>query len=229
MDLTLQKNINSRIFSLLDKQGKNREWLSAQSGINKSYLSQILNCKNNKQWDAAKLQLVADAFGITLAELLDSNEQKNLHISGISEIKVVGEVQAGVWSEAIYWEESEQYTIPMINSAYKNAYALRVRGDSMDLIYQDGSYVIVAPLSEKPLKDKQKVIVQRKLKTGQVEATIKQLVIVNGVAELWPRSTNPKHQAPISIHWPYNDPENAEIETVEICGIVVGAYTEEDY
>jgi hypothetical protein len=55
-----------------------------------------------------------------------------------------------------------------------------------------------------------------------VEATLKEYVVdEKGVAWLWPRSTHPEHQQPISY-------AGDGVEEVVVVGIVVGAYIMED-
>jgi phage repressor protein C with HTH and peptisase S24 domain len=80
------------------------------------------------------------------------------------------------------------------------AYALRVRGPSMNLRYPDGSYVVVQPWNGGPLPYGKRVIVEREAPDGKIETTVKELIRgAHGEPELWPRSNNPAHQAPIAL------------------------------
>lgn len=162
-------------------------------------------------------------------EWLLGGNMVELHPAGVRLIPVIGEVQAGVWKEAVQFEVEDQYTIEVGQvGGLADAYGLLVIGDSMDLIYPPGTIIIVSPLGTRPLKNGDKVVVQRKLRTGQIEATVKELEIINGIAKLWPRSKNPKFQEPVNIHWPYEDEQLTKTESVEIVGLVRSSYRIED-
>lgn len=129
---------------------------------------------------------------------------------------VRGTVEAGSWREVALAElEYEPETLIAPRSVVDSgAYALRVAGPSMDLLYPDGSYVVVQPWYGGPLPFGKRVIVERNDVTGKVETTVKELVRgEDGEAELWPRSTHPAHQSPIT----YKDGD----ATVRLIGLVV--------
>lgn len=146
--------------------------------------------------------------------------------SQIGLIPVTGKVEAGAWRDADEWGADLGISLPIVASQYENCFAVEIAGDSMNLFYKDGEFAIVCPLEFYPrrLQPLEQVIVRRIKKDGGVETTIKELVIKNGKAELWPRSTNPKYQEPINIHWPYEDPQKSGVELVEICGVVISSY-----
>lgn len=157
----------------------------------------------------------------------EAAEMLHLHPT-TKNIRVIGQVEAGIWREALEWPEDESYTVyyPVENLDYAaHCYGLEVCGDSMNLVYPAGTVLIAMNLAAYPgrLQSGDNVIVRRKM-AEIIEATVKELQIRNGKAELWPRSSNPKFKTPISIHWPYADPQQSAIETVEICAIVLGSY-----
>ena len=93
----------------------------------------------------------------------------------------------------------------------------------MNRYYPDGSFVIVVSyldLARDPLPG-EKVVCQRRDKTGQVEATIKEYVLQDGRHYLWPRSDHPDHQAPILLE---AVPEDEELR---ITARVTGKYAPE--
>jgi repressor LexA len=172
--------------------------------------------------DALK-QKFCELLGISLEYLL-TGERQPMVANQPQRIPVIGEVQAGVWREALEFDEGEKYSLAIWGDGMERCYALRVAGDSMDKVYPEGHYVIVCPLPDYPrgLATGDRVIVKRQ-RDGIVEATIKELVVKASGAELWPRSSNIRYQSPISIHWPYDDPQKAANELVEIAGVVVAS------
>jgi repressor LexA len=172
--------------------------------------------------DALKLRF-CELVGISLEYLLTGNDQPMV-AKGPTRIHVIGEVQAGVWREAIEFDEADKPTLTIWGDGMERCYALRVAGDSMDKVYPEGHYVIVCPLTEYPrgLASGDRVIVKR-VRDGIVEATIKELVVNEGKLELWPRSNNIRYQSPINLHWPYSEPQKASNELVEIAGVVVAS------
>lgn len=136
---------------------------------------------------------------------------------------VVGTVEAGAFREAVEWDRSKWYAVdvPVPERFRRKAKALEVRGYSMDLEYLPGAVVIwVDFLDYRPPRHEDHVIVYSHRSTGEVEATVKELRIDDGGRQwLWPRSTKPEHQQPINV-----DALPADIETIEIRGIVIGDY-----
>ena len=121
----------------------------------------------------------------------------------VSQVSVHGEVEAGVWREAVEWPEAERFTVSFLAGPYDHLprFGLRVRGPSMDLIYPEGSVVVCVPyinLGRQP-RSGERVVVERS-RGGLVEATVKELEITaEGQCLLWPRSTHPRYQQPIAI------------------------------
>lgn len=162
-------------------------------------------------------------------------------------VPLIGEVEAGVWREALEWgeeEEQERFPIP-VDPRWQGQplFALRVRGPSMDRLYPDGSIIYCvryADLARDP-KPGERVICRRVNNNGLVEATVKELEIdPDGNAWLWPRSSHPEHQQPIRLPRVVANDEEAlpdplearadgsffddgQTESVEIVGRVVGS------
>ena len=93
---------------------------------------------------------------------------------------VVGEVAAGVFKEA--WKKPEDdweaFTgRPNVRTPMKHRFGLLVSGDSMDLVYPDGTILECADyFGDEPIASGKRVIVQRTKRDGTIEATVKELV-----------------------------------------------------
>ena len=99
--------------------------------------------------------------------------------------------------------------------------AFRVHGNSMDLAgIPDGSIILCVDVHRLSDLESGDIVVVERREGHLVERTCKQLVATGGRAELWPRSSDPKHKAPIII------PDSCENETddgleVAVIGLVV--------
>jgi repressor LexA len=70
----------------------------------------------------------------------------------VQQVPVIGLTSAGNWREAI---ESPDGTVPMPNGLASNrAFAVEVKGDSMEKLVQDGEYVVVDPEATQLYNDK---------------------------------------------------------------------------
>jgi len=113
---------------------------------------------------------------------------------------VVGKVAAGVFSEQWRWDESkwEAFTGRSdVKAPLKDRFGLEVSGDSMNLVYPEGTILeCVWYFGDEVIPNGKRVIVQRTRDDGTLEATVKELVRdEDGIEWLVPRSSNPVHQA----------------------------------
>jgi transcriptional regulator with XRE-family HTH domain len=160
----------------------------------------------------------ANALGVTVEWL----------VFGVSEpgesIRIVGNVRAGHWAEALELPEDEQvgfFAPPLEGFQDRARFGLRVVGHSMDRLYPPGSVVDCVEIREGDLEPGCRFIVERVDKDGMIEATVKELQVgLDGQWLLYPRSHHPDHQSPVV--W---DPENTE--SVRIVALVVGSYQRE--
>lgn len=103
----------------------------------------------------------------------------------IREVPIIGLSNAGAWREAV--------GVPIgsmsIPSAIwtKDAFAIEVRGDSMDLLIDDGGYVLVDP-AQKQLYDGKVYLIEN----ADYETTVKRYR--SNPARFCPMSTNPDHK-----------------------------------
>jgi SOS-response transcriptional repressor LexA len=137
-------------------------------------------------------------------------------------VPVLGEVQAGEWRRvsAFQYEPSEYVPVDLPAFARAQLYALRVVGESMNLVFKPGTRVIVCPTIEIGLREDLYVVVRRE-RAGEVETTIKQVAREpSGEIVLWPRSSHPDFQEPIHFKASRDSDEG-----VEIVGVVVAEYS----
>lgn len=115
-------------------------------------------------------------------------------------VDVVGSVQAGAWREAeeYGYAEIERITVP-IDDRYKfiKRRGLKVVGNSMDLVYPEGSIIFCVRFQDlnRPPRSGEKVLIQRRRDYGSLyETTVKQLIIKTDAIFLEPRSSDPRHK-----------------------------------
>ena len=138
-------------------------------------------------------------------------------------IPVVGDVQAGVWLEAVAREtyEAEEY-IGLDVAGYESARlrAMRVVGPSMNKVYAPGRFVVIADPAEAGLRPGDHVVVERR-KDTLTEITLKEYVEEpDGRIAFWPRSDHPDFQEPIYLR----SRDEIDQDGVSIIGVVVADY-----
>jgi len=167
--------------------------------------------------DGKTLSRLADALEIPERELLGVGSAVALPEG--RRVKLVGEIAAGVWRETIEHQDQRDVMV-VLPKKYEHVplQAFTVSGESMNLIYPDGSIVYVAPIHsvEGWPKSGQVVMVMRH-KHGETEATLKEYVVNAHGKWLYPRSDHPEHQAPVDYKGKRTD------EEVVIAGVVVAA------
>lgn len=142
-------------------------------------------------------------------------------------VPVRGETAAGRWMEQDYVAFDTPEMAPVVPGAYAAAdqFAFRVVGNSMDLerIF-DGWYVVCVPywIARVAPADQDVVVVERR-RGSMIERTCKQIKLTATTIELWPRSTDPKHQTPIVVPRS-EDMTESDGTTIEIVGLVIGRY-----
>ena len=200
--------------------------LSRMSGVNASYIS-ALERGEKKNPGMAILQKLANAMNITIDELIteDKNNVVDMEkptnvikeIDGINlvsndflKIPIVGSVRAG---EPIFAEDNFQGYVPMLNWSHSSKkdityFALRVKGDSMNLEFKEGTIIII---EKTPCIETGEIGV---IRVDRDEATVKKVSIQDNSITLIPMSTNP-------VHIPHT--YNLKNDDVEIIGKVVQA------
>jgi SOS-response transcriptional repressor LexA len=142
-------------------------------------------------------------------------------------IQVVGHVQAGAWTTALEWPEDQRFDVSAMAPRWMSMHpllGLEVRGDSMNLVYPEGTILTCIPFDrlDRAPRRLEHLVVAEVDEHGNQESTVKEYQVDrNGVAWLAPRSDNPEHQTPIRL-----DLLPADKQRI-ICFSVIGSYRPE--
>jgi len=165
-------------------------------------------------------------MGTPPGRIVNASASANMEISAASvsaavihpTIALLGQVAAGVFQEAHQWDEDDWEPISLPDNYGVDAFGLRVKGDSIDKEFPEGSVLVCRPYSEEhddiPI-DKYVIADRTDTPTGMVESTCKRLVESNGNYVLVPESTNPAH-TPLPLM-------DLGEQSVRIRAIVIGA------
>ena len=159
---------------------------------------------------ADKLVRLAKVLGVPPMHFIETTQEgldqpKLQPAFALGEVSVKGEVQAGIWREALEWNPAEWFSImvPMDDRfAGVERFGLVVRGPSMNEVYPDGTIAIVVrfdDIGRLPVSG-ERVVALRYSDEGTFEATIKEYKKdATGRHILWPRSSDPDFQSPIVL------------------------------
>lgn len=123
---------------------------------------------------------IAQALGVAPGDILAPAPRRAVRM-----VPVIGQIAAGGWQEAVQ-EPIGEVPIPD-ETAGPNAFGLRPSGDSMNLVFNDGGYVIVDPDQIDLLDGKYYAMMN-----GEGETTFKRFRA--DPPRLEPQSSNPAHQ-----------------------------------
>ena len=136
------KQVMAKNISRLMKENNiDRKKLSNDLKVKYTTLSDWINAKTYPRID--KIELLADYFNVTKADLVEDKEKQVIETLPVKKIPVVSKISAGL---PIYSEENLidyiYFATNKLNSD-KEEFGLKVSGDSMDKIFQDGDIVVV--------------------------------------------------------------------------------------
>ncbi|MCQ8240558.1 helix-turn-helix domain-containing protein [Rhizosaccharibacter radicis] len=180
-----------------------------------------------------------EAAAASVAEQED--DTPSLQPVQVRTVYVKGEVQAGVWREAVEWEPSDWSPIYLPDDhRYPGVerFGLLVRGTSMDRLYPAGSVVVVVrfeDIGRSPKPGERVVVIRRSATHDHFEATVKVFEIDEARRViLWPKSSDPEHQTPIVLPPMTADEEgngldgdHAAVPDIVISGLIIGSYRSE--
>ncbi len=219
METSLQKRLKFR----MDYLGLNAFQTAKKAGLGDSFVRDILRGRTrspsaeNLAKLAAALETTPDYF-TGEAEPVEAQKSTGQAITGLT---VVGDIQAGTWLDRSLLDDGHELEIIPVarDPRFPRAkqYGLRVKGDSMDREFPEGSYVTCVDYFDSGLPMKDGLIVHVERQSGPlVEVTLKAIEHVDGQLMLAPRSTNPKH-LPLKL-------EGDGATEIIVKGVVIGSY-----
>lgn len=213
------ETLGQKVKRLRKQLGLRQMDVAIAAEVDKSTVSRWERDEQKPRFDQTRA--LAGLFRVSVDEFADTNVVPlGAGNADARPIRVIAELQAGAWKEAVEWDHDEQFDVPAYLNPKMRGWVIagyRVGGTSMNRIYPEGSIVFAAATIANGLapQNGDRVIVQRRNKDGLYEATLKEFVVEqDGTKWLWPRSYDPEHQAPI----PYRNGREGE---VVVTGIVV--------
>lgn len=161
---------------------------------------------------------------------IDHDEDDKAHSSQY--IYVLGEVAAGMWKDV---RTADPYIdkLPVSDFFVDGRYPiyaqfdLIVKGNSLDKLAPDGFHLRCLDIYKAGVrpKDKDIVIIERRNSHFLCETTAKRYRVIEGGAELWPESTDPRWQEPILV---LRGGEDSDTE-IRITAVVLHVYNPNIY
>jgi transcriptional regulator with XRE-family HTH domain len=218
------------ILAELERRNMSMNALATAAGVSATGLRDILSGKIGST-TVERLEKIAKALDIPIRRFFDTEAiivpgNHDIDIVRSQALRVVGSVQAGAWLEELPFDmDPEPETIPVSpDPRFDPAlpqYALRVRGESMNEIFQDGDFACCVDVEtyRSWRTDDLAVVVRSRDQGALWEATIKQVVIKDAeTIELWPRSTDPRYKTPLVLRADDGDAE------IRLKSLVLGRY-----
>lgn len=202
--------------------------LRLEKGLSQDALAELVGTTGPtiQRLESGKRQLtqtwatrISEHLGVEVAEIFGN-------ILPVAEpgLPVLGEVQAGVWREAETADDERHPSIPLAPDPRfpsDKQFALLVRGESMNLVFPPGQFIICVSWTEiqRQPRDGDLVVVERR-RHGLVEATVKRVRYQQNKLFLMPESSDPKWRDPIELGLD-GSTENDEII---VTALVIGRY-----
>ncbi|WP_280513121.1 LexA family transcriptional regulator [Carnobacterium viridans] len=105
--------------------------------------STVNDWKNGKKMArGGNLQKLSDHFGVNISDLTSENSAHQMIVNKPAFIELKGKVAAGLPLEM--FDVPELVSVPYeVRERYPNSYLLELKGDSMNKLFMDGSYVLI--------------------------------------------------------------------------------------
>ena len=180
------KQIMAKNISRLMKENNiDRKKLSDGLKVKYTTLSDWINAKTYPRID--KIELLADYFNVTKADLVEDKERQVLETLPVKKIPVVSKISAGL---PIYSEENlidyVYFAKDKLNDK-KEEFGLKVSGDSMNKLFDEGDVVVV---------EKDSIVENGQLGVVMINGyngTVKRIRYNGDQIILIPESNNPSH------------------------------------
>ncbi len=192
----------------------------------------FLRGKRSKGLSAETYRKIAKVIpGSTVASLQGIDDSPPP--STVLTVTVKAEAKAGALRASFDLPLDEQTEAPMpIDRALiaEGAFGVVVRRPGAELLYRDGTILVVMPISayEGSLTGGRRVVLQR-IRDRSVEVTIRELQVIEGKAWLRAGSIDPRHDTSVEMRWPggvermwkHGD------DRYWLAGVVIGSYQPE--
>lgn len=217
-----------RLTQAIENSGRSQRSICLEAGLADTFLRDILKRKQSPSID--RLLALAKVLDVSPSWLISGGlEPVEILPGGYENTPIIGEVQAGVFQPALRFEDNEDmehFPMPTKMDGHSRHFGLRVRGDSMNMVFPEGCIVVCVPSMEfNGVIDAGKYVVveQASDQTDEFEATVKELYqSPDGDFYLRPRSTNPAHQA---VPWPKIDhADNGGADQISVTAVVVAKF-----
>lgn len=225
-------SVRDKIRDALRDKGLTLVSVSKRLGKNPSYLQQFLERGSPKKLPEDVRHSLATLLGIEESDLRHTDQKRLPTASKPSKLSsqvethilpVIGRVQAGVWEVVDLVDQSELADHGLMlpvdpRFPFDQQWIMQIQGDSVNEFANSGSYAHCIDIASGiDVRHGQLVVVERiRAQGSEIERTIKQYKNVGGKVELWPRSTNDRHNGPIQLH-----PGNGEDIEIRIKGVVI--------
>lgn len=193
--------------------------LLATDGKNPDLVRDIISRGHDRAPSVASVVGLAQAMGKDPSDYI-----RNMGPSaGPEMIKVIGQVQAGAWSEQAEWPAVDQYEVEVDPSPFEGArrFALEMVGYSMDKIIPPGSILecLSVGFGDGPVPRDGDIVVVRRVRNDLTETTCKRLEIrPDGEFILHCESHRPEFSEPVFMGRP--DPDSFSDDGTAIIAIV---------
>lgn len=215
----------------ISNMGNYLQKIREEKGITRPQLAEMVGTNKGQIWKLEKGERrLSDIWLSKLSKALNVSQSSILgETPTTGETRVIGFVQAGLFTESRTLPEEEQESVPTPKNkwGYEHFSGLKVKGDSMDKIFPEGTILLCVDVHDfkDPLETGLFVIVQRRGEGDTWESTVKELVVEeNGETFLVPHSTNPRHQAIViaaTDKWTDGDLPQGEAPDLYVSGVVV--------
>lgn len=219
------RSLGKKIRDLRQSHGLKQHELAKKIGASQGRVSKWESGEESPSTDyTVKL---ATEFGMSTNDFLGIMPIGQDGTSG-RRIAIVGEISAGNWLDHEEWgEEDQKFVSAILPEAWSNVpiKGFIVRGRSVDKVYPDGAVVYVAPIDSVPGGPQSGEMVVAIRQDGDAfERTLKEYVVDEaGKAWLWPRSSDPEHQAPLQFRKNGRDPDSVRIAGIVIAHMALSA------
>ena len=212
---TLRDNLAREI----EQRGGNMKAASVQAGVGETFARDVIVRKQDPK--ISNLVMLARKLGISIDRLVGLSSAAD-PADTAAEIKIVGEVGAGVWREVddsgqIDFEKESSPFPPDPHYPISAQFDLVVRGTSINRFARDGERLRCVDVVKAGIDVLDNdLVIFRKVSGSLIETTAKRIRKRGPIIELWPDSDDARWQTPLKLDTREADPDHAEGQVVAL-------------